>query len=155
MPFTVNGLLKPGIYELDGRVSSQFVSGLLFALPLLDGDSEIILKTALESRDYVNMTIAALKLAGIEIKRNSDRIYCKGNQRYQPFRYTVEGDYSQAAFFLTAGAVGKTVTCSGLSRESLQGIKKILDILQLAGAELAVTHDTVTVSPGPLKAFFC
>lgn len=153
MPFRVSGRLEPGCFVLDGSVSSQFVTGLLFALPLLSGDSEIILNTPLESLDYVNMTIEILKLAGIQIEHTQGGYRVPGNQRYLPFSYTVEGDYSQAAFFQTAGAIGKPVTCTGLNPDSIQGDKRVLEILKQAGAEITVSGNTVQAGPGRLQAF--
>lgn len=153
MPLTVTGKLFPGLYELDGNISSQFVTGLLFVLPLLEGDSIIRLKSPLQSKDYVRMTIEILTLAGIIVEETENGYRIPGKQCYRPFSYTVEGDYSQAAFFLTAGAVGEPVTCTGLNPHSLQGDKKILDILRGAGADVTVSEDAVTVSPALLRSF--
>ncbi len=153
MPFAVNGRLRPGRFVLDGNISSQFITGLLFALPLLEGDSEIVLKTPLESKDYVNMTIEILQLAGIEITAADNGYVIKGDQRYQPFSYTVEGDYSQAAFFLVAGAIGAPVTCDGLNPDSIQGDKRVLDVLKLAGIAPKIAESAVTVAPDRLTAF--
>lgn len=153
MPFLLSGKLEPGKFSLSGNISSQFVTGLLFALPLLDGDSQIRLTTPLESADYVNMTLEMLQLAGIEITCTENGYHIKGNQHYHPFTYTVEADYSQAAFFFTAAAIGSQISCKGLNPNSLQGDKKILDILAQVGAEVTVSGDVVTVSHRQLLPF--
>ncbi len=142
---SLQGELKPGLFELPGNVSSQFVTGLLYALPQLLGESEIRLTTPLESKGYVDLTLAVLKDFGIEIQNdNYHRFIVPGGQAYQSRDYTIEGDYSQAAFFLVAGALGCDVKCIGLNRNSLQGDKKILELLQEAGAVVEAIDD-VTV----------
>lgn len=125
---TVQGKLKSGVYEVAGNISSQFISGLLFALPLLDGDSEIRILPPVESKPYIDMTVAALREFGIMIE-NDDNVYkIKGCQRYAPTDVTVEGDCSNAAFFEALNYTGSNVTVEGLREDSLQGdrIYKIL-----------------------------
>lgn len=126
------GKLTGGVYELSGNVSSQYITGLLFALPLLSSDSEIVITTPLESAGYINMTLEALSRFGIEIKASDDlrHYYIKGNQEYKPCNYTVEGDYSQAAFFYVANAIGNDIEIEGLSKTSTQGDKAILDVIE-------------------------
>ncbi|MDR1737169.1 MAG: 3-phosphoshikimate 1-carboxyvinyltransferase, partial [Oscillospiraceae bacterium] len=103
---TVRGPLTPGVFTLPGDVSSQFVTGLLFALPLLGGDSEIAISSPLESRSYVDLTLSCLGAFGIEIDNYKyEKFTVRGNQRFAPHNFRVEGDYSQAAFFLVAGAL--------------------------------------------------
>lgn len=127
------GKLTGGVYELSGNVSSQYITGLLFALPLLSSDSEIIITTPLESAGYINMTLEALSRFGIEIKVSDDlrHYYIKGNQEYKSCNYTVEGDYSQAAFYYVANAIGNDVEVLGLSEDSTQGDKAILDVINI------------------------
>lgn len=133
----LSGELKPGLFQIAGNISSQFITGLLFTLPLLDGDSEIQLTTLLESKGYVDLTLQVLQDFGIEIQNdNYRRFIIPGGQTYQPRDYTIEGDYSQAAFFLVAGALGCDVRCRGLKDDSLQGDKKILNLLKDAGARV-------------------
>ena len=129
MPFTISGKLTGGRYEIEGNVSSQFITGLLFALPLLDTDSEIVLTSRLESRPYVDITIDVLKKYGIAIQENENGFYVKGNQKYLPHNDTVEGDFSQGAFFYVANAIGSDVTLENLNPDSVQGDKKILEII--------------------------
>lgn len=139
----VQGSLKPGDFVIDGSVSSQFITGLLFALPLLDADSRIIIMNELSSKAYVDITLDVMKSFGINIENNSYNTFViKGRQKYKSQSYTVEGDFSQAAFFLVAGALGCDIICDGLSQESLQGDKKILEILRETGAEILQLGDT-------------
>ena len=127
----ISGKLTPGKYYLSGDVSSQYISGLLFALPLLEGDSEIVITTPIESIGYIDMTIEMLSKFGVEIEKTEDYRNYKilGNQSYKPQNITVEGDYSQAAFYLVANELGNNVDVKGLKENSTQGDKKILEII--------------------------
>lgn len=127
------GKLTGGLYELSGNVSSQYITGLLFALPLLQENSEIIITTPLESSGYINMTLEALSRFGIDIKTSEDLryFYIKGNQNYKACDYTVEGDYSQAAFYYVANAIGNDIKICGLDNTSTQGDKAILDVVEI------------------------
>ncbi len=118
---TVQGRLNSGVYEVAGNISSQFISGLMFALPLLDGDSEIRLIPPVESRPYLDLTLSALRDFGVEIAQCGDTYYIKGGQHYAPADLTVEGDYSNAAFLEALNIVGGKVTVEGLREDSLQG----------------------------------
>ena len=155
LPLTVNGRLKPGAYVLPGDVSSQFVSGLLFALPLLEGDSSLKILPPLESASYIELTLSCLQMFGINIERK-DLLYFKipGKQNYRSpsERVQVEGDWSQAAFWLVAGAIGSRdgLCCKGLSEDSLQGDRAILRILRNMGADITVQGDAVTIAPSHL-----
>lgn len=138
MPFSMSGKLTGGEYELEGNISSQFITGLLFALPLCEENSVIRLTSRLESKPYVDMTLDALKLFGIEIAESEDEngfpIYTvKGGQNYQSASCAVEGDYSQAAFFYVANALGSEVLIDNLNENSVQGDKKILEIIEKIG----------------------
>lgn len=124
---TVEGNLSPGSYELPGDVSSQFVTGLLFALPLLWEDSEIHLTSPLESRDYVDMTLEVLHAFGIQAQWSPDgqSLHIAGNQRYTPTEMTAEGDWSQAAFWYAANFLDNALKIEGLRFDSAQGDKAI------------------------------
>jgi 3-phosphoshikimate 1-carboxyvinyltransferase len=126
-------------------VSSQFVSGLLFALPLTEEDSEIRLESPLESRQYVEMTIDVMRRFGVEASIDDTSVHVRGGQRYRPSDYTVETDYSQAAYFLGAAALGLDVKCAGLSEYSRQGDMAILRILEEMGATIARKDGIVSV----------
>ncbi len=118
---TVRGQLTPGEYRLAGNVSSQFFTGLLFALPLLDGDSTLVPTTPLESRDYLEMTRSVLELAGVESRWEGDVLHIPGRQRCAPFEAAVEADWSQAAFWYAAIALGSQLELEGLNAFSVQG----------------------------------
>lgn len=151
LPFTLGGDLCSGTFRLPGDASSQFVSGLLFALPFLKGDSRIVLTSALESAAYVDMTIHTLAGFGMCVEKTEDGFFCPGEQTaVSPGTIKTEGDWSSAAFFLAAGAIGSPVSCNGLSLESLQPDRSVIDFLRLFGAECVVSEDLVTVSPGSL-----
>lgn len=152
LPLEMHGQLKGGTFSLPGNVSSQFITGLLFALPLLEEDSEIILTTEVESRGYIDMTLHTLKRFGIEVKEREKGFFIPGGQRYHSLGVMqADGDWSNAAFWLTAGAMGEAITCCGLQMDSPQGDKAILDILKQFGAKVEVAGETVTVSHGKLK----
>jgi 3-phosphoshikimate 1-carboxyvinyltransferase len=139
LPLKIAGKLKAGVFELPGNVSSQFVSGLLFALPLLQGDSLIKVLPPVESVSYINLTLSALRSFGIIIEEQDKFVYSiKGGQTYQSpaERVYVEGDWSQAAFWLAAGAMQGNITCSGLDFASQQGDKSIVKIMQAMQASL-------------------
>jgi 3-phosphoshikimate 1-carboxyvinyltransferase len=126
----VNGSIKANEYILKGDVSSQFFSGLLFALPLLKENSTIIIDGNLESKAYVDLTIAMLQKFGIVIKKLENGYFIKGNQQYKHTDVIVEGDYSQAAFYLVAGVISGKVHVQNLTHNSKQGDKAIIDIIQ-------------------------
>lgn len=128
LPLIVNGKLTGGRFYVDGNVSSQFITGLLFALPLLDGDSEIVLTSPLQSKPYVDITIGVLRDFDCEINETESGYFVKGNQRFKPFSGAVEGDFSQAAFFYTANTLGSSIEICGLNENSLQGDKRIAEI---------------------------
>ena len=148
---TVEGALTPGEYELAGNVSSQFISGLLFALPLLDGDSTLHLIPPVESRSYIGMTRAVQAAFGVTSRwLDGNTLALPGRQHYRPCDYDVEGDYSQAAFPAVLGAVCGGVTVTGLRPDTLQGDAVILDILRRCGAQFTRDGDTVTFAKAPL-----
>jgi len=149
----VRGPLRGGVYSLPGNVSSQFVSGLLFALPLAEEDSEIRLTTSLESGAYVDLTLDVIRSFGVKIEQKDAASYrIKGGQVYLPRIYEVEADYSQAAYFLSAAALGRKVKCKGLNPESRQGDRAILRVLREMGAEILWKDDIVSVQARELAA---
>ncbi len=151
IPLEIDGKLESGDYEIAGNISSQYITGLLFALPILDGDSKIILTTPLESKPYVDMTIAVLKDYGITICETEYGYFVKGNQKYSKRDYIVESDWSQAAFFLVAGAINGDVKLKGLDVNSTQGDKEIINILKKFGANIEICNDYITVKKSNLK----
>ena len=151
LPLTIDGKLKPGEFKIKGNISSQFISGLLFALPLLDGDSKI--KTAeLESRPYIDLTLYALKRFGISVENKDYKEFnIIGNQKYKASDCRIEGDFSQAAFWLAAGTLGSDVACSGLNMDSLQGDKDILKIIESMGGSISIEEDKIKAAPSKTK----
>ena len=143
--------LDPGEYRLPGNVSSQFITGLLFVLPLLDGDSNLVLTSPLESRGYVDLTLDVLRTFGIRVEERADAFHVPGNQRYESRNFTVEADWSQAAFWYAANFAGGQVDIQGLNMDSEQGDKVIaLQYWKLAKpgeAELDVSQCPDLVPP--------
>lgn len=152
VPFTIEGQLTGGTYRIPGNVSSQYISGLLFSLPILEKDSRIIVEGTLESRPYVDMTIKVLKDFGIEIVETAEGYEIPGGQSYHgPESYQVEGDWSNGCFWLAAGALLEDGICvSGLDAESLQGDKKIVEILKSFGARVEIDEEGIKVRRGKL-----
>lgn len=149
---TVSGALTPGEFRMPGNVSSQFLTGLLFVLPVLDGDSWIRLTSPLESRGYVEMTRRMQALFGVRSDFSHDSVLrVPGNQKYVPQSVRIEGDYSHAAFFLVAGAIGGEVTLTGLPPDTAQGDRAAMDILRRMGARVTEDSDGVHVSGGRLS----
>lgn len=119
----LEGKLQAAQYQVPGNISSQFITGLLFALPLLEEDSVLEILPPIESKAYIDMTLQVLDLCKIEVKRDGNRYYIKGKQTYQPLDVSVEGDYSNAAFLEAFNLIGGTASVEGLNEESLQGDK--------------------------------
>ena len=130
MPYRISGRLTGGEYRIEGDVSSQFVTGLLFALPLLDSDSEIVLTSHLESRPYVDITTDILRKFGVSVEETENSFRIRGAQRYLAHNERVEGDYSQAAFFYVANALGSEVSIGNLDENSVQGDRRITELVK-------------------------
>ncbi|MDP2424123.1 MAG: 3-phosphoshikimate 1-carboxyvinyltransferase [Bacteroidales bacterium] len=153
LPFSVQGPLQGGKAVIDGSVSSQLLTGLLMALPMAENDSEIHVIN-LKSKSYIAMTLQLLGEFGIIIENHNFELFkIHGNQPYRALEYTVEGDWSGAAFLLVAGAVNGNIRVKGLHAASKQSDMTILDALQNAGAYIKLEDDTVSVSKSVLSAF--
>jgi len=137
--------------SVDGSQSSQYISGLLMALPLLNGNSELKVNN-LTSAKYIEMTIETLKSFGIEINVEGDNYKIRGSQLYQPCFYHVEGDWSAASFWLVASALGMDVKVSGLQMKSKQADKIIIDILLSAGFQIQNSNEGISIT-GKGRAF--
>lgn len=137
----VNGSVKARKYFIDGKVSSQFISGLMFSLPLLKEDSEIILTSPLESIGYIDLTIDVLESFGITIIRGDNGYLISGNQLYTPQRYEIDGDYSQSAFFLVGGLISESIKINNLNPDSLQGDKEIISYIRSMNGKLIYTEN--------------
>lgn len=152
-PLIAQGKLTSGGYALPANISSQFISGLLFALPLLDGDSTIELIGRIESKSYIDMTCDALSKFKIDVRLIGNCFYINGNQKYiSPRNLTVEGDWSNSAFWLCAAAVSNNeIACTGQDINSKQGDKAIIEILEQFGAKVVYGENSITVSHGKLR----
>lgn len=140
LPMLLSGRLSGGIYPIAGNVSSQYITGLLLALPLCETDSEITLTTPLESAAYIDITLEALSFFRIRIDRTERGWRIPGGQRYRsPGSIAAEGDWSGAAFWMTANRLGSAVECLGLNDHSAQGDRAIADILDHLGGEIDVS----------------
>lgn len=151
LPLSIDGKLKAGTFEIAGNISSQFITGLLLALPLLDGDSKIVLTTNLQSEGYINITLSCMKKFGVIAERTDYGWFVKGNQSYIPCDYITDGDWSQAAFFMAAGAVSGDVEVKGVDINSTQGDKEIVNLLKKYGADIEVKESSVRVKKSTLK----
>ena len=150
---SVRGKLTAGVYEIDATISSQFVTGLLLALPLLAGDSEIRLVGRAVSAPYIDITLEVLAKAGVEVKKTENGYFVRGGQTYGLRDALVPGDFSGAAFPLVAGALGEGVTVEGLDLSTAQGDKAVVDVIRAAGGVVMVRGDRITVKKGALRAF--
>lgn len=148
----ISGKMKAAEFTLPGHISSQFITGLLFALPLLKEESRIIISSPLQSKAYIDLTLKVLADYGIRII-NSDyqEFIIPGNQAYQARDYQVEADFSQAAFFLVAGALGNDVKIKGLNLNSLQGDRDIITYLEAMGASLVKEEDLYQMRADQLR----
>jgi 3-phosphoshikimate 1-carboxyvinyltransferase len=149
-----DGILKNGEFNIPGNISSQFITGLLLALPLLNGDSIINITTNYESKNYIDITLDVLKKAGINIDIENNKYYIKGNQRYIKSNYLVEGDYSNAAFLEVFNYLGGNVELIGLNKDSYQGDKiyqKYFELLNNCYQELDISN---CIDLGPILFAF-
>lgn len=154
LPVQVKGPLKGGNIQLDGSVSSQFLSGLLFALPIAENHSRVEVKN-LKSKPYVDMTLEVLKKFGIRVVNHNYKVFeIPGKQQYRSTEIEIEGDWSNAAFFFTGAAIRGNLEISGLNPGSMQGDKKILEVLESCGADFQFREGRFNLqSPDELKPF--
>ena len=152
-PVAVRGPVRGGRIAVDGSVSSQLLTGLLMALPLAAADSELTVN-GLRSRPYVDLTLGVLAGLGIRVGNDGyERFMVPGGQRYRPGTYAVEGDWSAAASLFVAAAVAGRLEVGGLDVRSRQADKRILEVLEEAGAAVRVSPGSVTVERKGLRAF--
>jgi 3-phosphoshikimate 1-carboxyvinyltransferase len=153
LPIKIKGPLLGGKAFVDGKISSQVLTGLLIALPKAKTDSYLIVEN-LQSIPYINMTIEIMKHFGVEIKHSGyQEFFIKGNQNYQAIQYYVEGDWSGAAFHLVAAAINGKVTLNGLSFDSAQADKAILNAIELAGSSIKVEKNIISIQKKDLRSF--
>lgn len=148
--FISGGVLKSGKFKFRGDISSQFITGLLFALPLLEGDSELVLTTSLQSEPYIDITIEVLKLFGVCIKKTQAGYFIKGNQKFKPTNVTCQGDWSNSAFLHAFNLCGGNVQVTGLDSDSNQGDKVYLDYYSKLSESQPVLDITECPDLGPV-----
>lgn len=151
LPLRIAGRLPADVYRLPGNISSQYITGLLLALPLTGGESRILLTTPLQSAGYVEMTLRTMESFGIEVERMPDGYRISAGSRYRPTDCQVEGDWSAAAFYLAAGALGGSISLSGLTPDSAQGDKAAVELFGRLGAQVRWDKGDLLVSPGRLR----
>lgn len=153
IPVEISSMLKGGSAEIDGSISSQFLTGLLMALPLAEKNS-IIKVNNLKSREYIDITIDVLKKFGIKIEnRGYNEFRITGGQKFSPTNIDIEGDWSGAAFLLCAGAIAGCVSVTGLNPESNQPDRAIITALRKSGAEVKVERNVIEVRSKNLYGF--
>ena len=155
LPIEVQGPIHGGEVEVDGSISSQFITGLLLSLPLAEEDTTLKVDSPV-STPYIDMTIDTARLFGIEIMHKEGdytEFFIEGGQKYTPADISIEGDWSGASTILVAGAIAGEVTVKNISTLSKQADTAIIRALERAGAGIVIEHDSVTVSKRPLKAF--
>ena len=155
LPFVTVGKLCGGAFSVPGNISSQFISGILLALPLTEEGGTITVTDGLQSSGYVEMTLRTMKKFGVECIRPDSNIFVinSGSNYVSPGNYRVEGDWSGAAFFLAAGAISGDVTVRGLDSESAQADRAILDVLRDFGADIICDGDKVRVRTADARPF--
>lgn len=145
-PVTIRGPNHGGKVSIDGGVSSQFITSLLMVSPMLENDSEVTVKGSMVSAPYLDVTAHMMRLFGASVRRDGNVFSIAGRTGYTPYDYMVPADFSSAAFPLVAGALGGSVTVTGMDLEDPQGDKAIVDILRMAGAEVTCDGNEITVS---------
>ena len=153
LPISVHGRMKGGSVEIDGSASSQFLSGMLMSLPLIEENSTLMVRN-LKSIPYVQMTLNTLNAFGVKIEHdNFESFSIAGNQSYACEEYTVEGDWSSASYWLVAAALGHPVSITGLNMESAQADKALLKMLESANCTIDYADDAISVNGDQLTAF--
>lgn len=149
-PLCISGKMTGGVFTVAGNISSQYMSGLLFSLPLLESGGEIVITGERESQSYIDMTVACMRDFGVSVCETECGYIVRAGEKYtSPGEITAEGDWSNGAFWLTLGAVSKNgVTCENLNTESIQGDKRIAELLKSFGAEVKISGNSVSVKRG-------
>ena len=148
LPIDISGLFRGEHFILPGNVSSQYISGILMAAPLMGCDVTVEIKGRLESEPYVQMTVAVMGQFGVRVERLNNGYFVKGGQKYTPQNVKIEADWSAAAFFMSAAALGGEVALGGLNFASAQGDMAALDVFAAFGAEISIVGDTLFVKKG-------
>lgn len=151
LPFSISGKLGSGTFTIPGNVSSQYISGLMFALPLLEGGSDIVIEGKLESASYIGLTLDMLGTFGIKIEKTDKGYHIEGGQHYRAREVTVEGDHSNAAFWLAASSMGSEIDVKGLDPDSSQGDSRMLSVLKDMGASCEIGENAVVMRQKSMK----
>lgn len=151
LPLRVRGKLKAGLYKLKGDVSSQFVTGLLLALPNLEGSSEILMEGRLESGNYVDMTLEVQERFGVRVERKGYARFRVEPQSYKPANLEMEGDYSQGAFWMVGGLLGEGIALKGLRKDSRQGDRAAVSLLEAMGGRISAGEGDLAVGASSLE----
>ncbi len=156
LPLKVSGKFTAGKYEIKLNESSQYISGLLFLLPLLDDDSIIIYSKDISSRNYIDMTLDIIRKHHIEVKKEESNENIKltilKNQKYMPYNHEIEGDFSQAAFFISLAVLNGDIKIRGLNINSIQGDKMIVEIIKKMGGDIEFIDDELIIKKSDLRA---
>ncbi len=151
LPITTCGKMTAGDFPIAGNISSQYISGLMLAAPLMTDDTHIIPTTNVESVGYIDMTIDAMKRQGVTVEETTDGWKIDGRQEYKPANISIEGDWSQAAFFMSAAAIGGDIKISGLDFTSHQGDMAALDVFAAFGADISIEDNVLHIKKGTLR----
>lgn len=153
LPLKTSGKISADVVSVRADISSQYVSGLLMSLQTLSHPTEIRLKGELKSKNYVDITLDCMRVFGVEVEKTDDGFRLPGGGFRSPSIYTVEGDWSNSAFWLVSGAINGKITVNNLNIRSFQGDKAIIDILKKANAKVTVDNSSVTVEKSPIMPF--
>ncbi|MCD3195422.1 3-phosphoshikimate 1-carboxyvinyltransferase [Clostridium botulinum C] len=152
LPLFIDGALKSGEFYVEGNISSQFITGLMYTLPFLNGDSKIIITTELESKGYIDLTIDTLKKFGIKIEnKDYKEFFIRGKQKSISNNYRVQGDFSQGAFWIVAGILGSNIKTLDLDINSLQGDRVIIDIVKDMGGNINIKENYIETKKSKTK----
>ncbi len=151
LPITLKGKMTGGDFSLPGNISSQYISGLLLAAPLINEEVNIIPTTALESVGYIDMTISAMRKYGVTVEETNKGWRVSKDSKYTSENAVIEGDWSQAAFFMSAAAIGGDIKIKGLDFASNQGDMAALDVFSAFGADICIENDVLHIKRGELR----
>jgi 3-phosphoshikimate 1-carboxyvinyltransferase len=151
LPITISGKMTAGVFALPGNISSQYITGIMLAAPLMEGETEIVLTTPLQSVGYIDMTIAAMARFGVLVEPTEKGWRIPSGQSYKPCDMKTEGDWSAAAFFMSAAAIGGDIRISGLDFASAQGDMAALDVFAAFGADITIEDNVLHIKKGDLR----
>lgn len=151
LPITISGKMTAGVFALPGNISSQYITGIMLAAPLMEGETEIILTTPLQSVGYIDMTISTMARFGITVETTEKGWRIPAGQSYKPCDTVTEGDWSTAAFFMSAAAIGGDIRISGLDFASRQGDMAALDVFAAFGADITLEDNVLHIKKGDLR----